>query len=606
MSDIEIIGGEEHPPTASVKLHGPPGTGKTTQTMERLQSLLREYGFSVADIAFVTYRRAMAERFLERLHDADLISYEARQEPWMHSCRYIGTLHAVCNRLTDLETPASDGRKLGSIMHAFCEDEFGVPYYRAEEDIGQSPGQLMFGARSFVIENMLDCSEWHKAPQYGSLSEVWQYHPELTEFDARWEDWKRKEEIADFEDMLRTVYEEGITPPRSILAIDEYHDFTPLQDAICRHWMDDAGIIIVNGDPLQVVYSYKGATPEFYLDIELPEVLLPQSYRVPRNVWEFAGRALRPEHDPPEIEPKTEAIDPEHWRGTVLDVQSAPLGEDTVPTASGSTPGDFVDLYGDEIMFLTRTRSQERDVGRALKEAGVIFASQEGGGGWNHASKRRSLYNVLAGLRGVAPPTAFGGQQRLGSRDWGAGKPADNVWFYGDEFATFIDRVPAEYLRKHRKPKIERKVKAETRITGEEFGQYLTPDFWPLFTQGADAVEHLLSYRDKPVIAKALRRYDGGPIRGRYQTQVQTIHASKGGEAPTVVLYDGIPDRVSSSVRRHPEEAKNEARLWYVGSTRASERLVVARNGWDWIHRYLPEIEASEAAERALSGASND
>lgn len=601
--EIEIIGEPEHPATSSVKLHGPPGTGKTTQTMERLKELVAEEGFSVGDICFVTYRREMAERFLQKLNEEELISYEARTKPWEHRTRFVGTLHAVCNRLTDLDNPSEGNRSLGGIMHEFCMNEYGVPYYSAEEDSSTStPGELMFSARSYCIENQIPFDKWHRAPQYSQIQEVWEFYPELTEFENKWNAEKKDREISDFEDMLTSVRDQGITPPRKILAVDEFHDFTPLQIAIVTHWMEQAEIVIVNGDPLQVLYSYKGADPSFFTDLDLPEVLLPQSYRVPRNVWDYAGRTLRPEHEPPAIEPKTPEIDPDGYEGEVREALSVPLGGDK-QRSDGRTPAEFVDRYGYDILFLSRTQAQQRDVGRSLKEAGIIFASQEGGGGWNHASKRRSIYNVLAALDGVRKPVEFNGQQslfgfdeRTNDREDTAGSPPSKVWAYGDEISRFLDRVPAEYLRGKSKDKLLTVIKNMGRCTFDEISEYLEPEFWERFTSGPESVEFLLSYDDAALVANALRRYDSEIKRGTFDTRIQTIHAAKGGEADTVVLYDGIPPRVAAEIERNEIEAENEARVWYVGCTRASNRLVVARGGWDWVRSYLPETEHQTAA----------
>lgn len=608
VTGIEIEGGSEHPPTESVKLHGPPGTGKTTQTMERLKSLITDHGYSVSDIAFVTYRRTMAERFLERLEQEELIGWEAVKEPWQHETRYIGTLHAVCNRLTDLETPKEGNKQLGGVMHEFCREEYGVPYYKKSEadEISSTPGELMFAARSWCIENEVDFKNWHRSPQYAEVEETWPYFPELADFHEKWEAEKAEREIADFEDMLLAVRDEELSPPRKILAVDEMHDFTPLQDSIVTEWMESADIVIVNGDPLQVVYSYKGADPSHFTDLEYPEVLLPQSYRVPHDIWEYACEALRPEHEPPEIEPREEP-------GEVIDVLSEPLGDDR--SHDGRTPGSFIEEYGDDIMFLVRTRPQQRDIGEYLKEEGVIFASQEGGGGWNQSSKRMAIYNILASLKDIRPPdprrSGNGGQMSLigsyGQDDPyddadGDRSPPSEVWGWAEEWRKFFDRVPASYIEGKTKENFLTILGGQNRWQGDELDKWLSKEFWQDFTHGADSVEHLLSYDQSGLIARALRRYECEVMRSGYPTQIQTIHAAKGGEAETVVLYDGIPPRVASEISNNEREARNEARLWYVGCTRASERLVVARNGWDWVRSYLPKTERErDALEEALS-----
>jgi DNA helicase-2/ATP-dependent DNA helicase PcrA len=603
-NDIEIIGGDEYPPTASVKLHGPPGTGKTTQTMERLKALITEEGYSVADIAFVTYRKTMAERFLERLEEEELIGWEALKEPWQHDTRFIGTLHAVCNRMTDLEAPKDGNRQLGGVMHEFCREEYGVPYYKKneEDETSSTPGELMFSARSWCIENEVDFSKWHRSPQYEDIQETWPYYPELSDFHENWEAEKEEREIADFEDMLLTVKEENLSPPRQILAVDEMHDFTPLQDSIVTRWIEEADIVIANGDPLQVVYNYKGADPRFFTELDLPEVLLPQSYRVPRNVWDYACEALRPDHEPPNIEPKTEEIDPEGFEGEVLDVLSEPLGDDR--SHEGRTPGSFIEEYGEDIMFLVRTRPQQRDIGEYLKEEGVIFNSQEGGGGWNHANKRMAVYNILASLSGIRPPnpkkSGVGGQMSF-TGSYGSDSPFEDVegdksppsefWAWSNELRKFFDILPAGYIEGKTKKNFLQILGGQDRWEGDELSEHLSREFWEEMTNGADSVEHLLSYDGKGLVARALRRYENEEKRNSVPVKIQTIHASKGGEAETVVLYDGIPPRTASEISNNEEEARNEARVWYVGCTRASNRLIVARNGWDWVRDYLPKTE---------------
>ena len=54
--------------------------------------------------------------------------------------------------------------------------------------------------------------------------------------------------------------------------------------------------------------------------------------------------------------------------------------------------------------------------------------------------------------------------------------------------------------------------------------------------------------------------------------RVSTIHASKGREARHVVLHTGITARTEAGIESNPDA---EARVWYVGITRAKERLDV-------------------------------
>jgi hypothetical protein len=180
--------------------------------------------------------------------------------------------------------------------------------------------------------------------------------------------------------------------------------------------------------------------------------------------------------------------------------------------------------------------------------------------------------------------------------------PPSEFWAWSNELGKLFDRVPAGYIDGKTKDNFLTILGGRTRWEGDELSEYLSREFWAEMTNGADSVEHLLSYDGAELIARALRRYDCEVKRDSFPVQIQTIHASKGGEAETVVLYDGIPPKVASSIRNSEKEASNEARLWYVGCTRASNRLIVARNGWDYVREYLPKTERErQQLEGALS-----
>ena len=588
-----IVGADDHPPTASVKLHGPPGTGKTTQLVRRIEELLRD-GKSIADMCVVTYRKEMARDILAKLYERDLIDRETYRKPWAGSARNIGTLHAICNRLVDIDPP--DG--LHAEKSRFCAEEWGVQFSRSSDESEPTPGELMFGARSWLIENLVPWEEWDKAPQYDQILEVWPHHPEMADFHYKWEDWKAQAGISDFDDMLKTVHEEEIAPRVSVVAADEYHDFTPLQAEIVEQWRNAPGVDveIVDGDPLQVVYSYAGADAKYYEGVELSEVLLPRSFRVPSDVWEYATRALSPEHDAPPIEPRKES-------GEVLELDSVELDSSGAKNDNAHSPADFVDRFGEDTMFLTRTRAQARDVAKSLRDAGVVMYGQEGTGAWNHAPKRLALFNVLKALEGAGyPESNHAGQQGLATYNDSTKTSPESIRLDTDELANFLDRVPSAYFDGSKKDAIPRVTGSSKTVTAAELADVVEPEFWTTFTGGADSVGELLKYDGRDTVARALRRYDE-PIDSRdlqSGVNVLTIHASKGQEAEAVVLYDGITRRVSTSMSRRKSERENEARLWYVGCTRAKKRLVVARGGWSWTYEYLPDVPPSLVSTKGV------
>jgi DNA helicase-2/ATP-dependent DNA helicase PcrA len=75
--------------------------------------------------------------------------------------------------------------------------------------------------------------------------------------------------------------------------------------------------------------------------------------------------------------------------------------------------------------------------------------------------------------------------------------------------------------------------------------------------------------------------------------RVYTIHASKGAEAETVVVYDGVTTRIKKEMLTNETAKRNEHRVWYVALTRASKNLIIARGAFDSSEPFIPERRAS-------------
>lgn len=90
------------------------------------------------------------------------------------------------------------------------------------------------------------------------------------------------------------------------------------------------------------------------------------------------------------------------------------------------------------------------------------------------------------------------------------------------------------------------------------------PWFEALTRMPPDEMSYILASRTRGELL-------GNPPRVR----LSTIHGSKGGQASTVVLLTDVARRTAREAERRPDD---EARVWYVGVTRARERLwVVSR-----------------------------
>jgi len=68
---------------------------------------------------------------------------------------------------------------------------------------------------------------------------------------------------------------------------------------------------------------------------------------------------------------------------------------------------------------------------------------------------------------------------------------------------------------------------------------------------------------------------EGNKLDDKPRIEVSTIHASKGGERDNVMLLTDLSYGPYSSMKDSREGMDDETRVFYVGATRAKEKLVV-------------------------------
>lgn len=598
LDEISITGLEEYPADCSVKLNGPPGTGKTTESAARVAKLLQEYDYELNDVLWATYRRSLAMETLQRLSDWGVIPESELAKPRKGDTRYIHTIHAVANRLVG---GAGDVVGYGE-KRAFAQER-GLRFDKRNA-WDQPPGQLLFDVFSYAANNLLDLhkpSDRDTIPKMDDLRN--EYRGDIAQAWDSWQDFKAQNDKIDFWEQLMAPIRKGVTPNQDVVVIDEYHDATPLMAKLAESWINQADVAIVAGDPLQVVNTYAGAHPKFYKRVDLPEIQLPTAWeRPPIEHWKPATQVLANAHSIPDVEIDNTGSFHEGQSPTMRysDGDGWSVPDETTPRS----PAWIVDEFGEDTMFLTRTQKQAGGIARALEKAGILFETQStmdvaDWGARDDMAERTALYNALQRLDGVKPASSSVGGLAQFSGD--NHRTPDEIRFRHAEASAILDHASHKHLSESRSDitEIAEQIENdETVVKGADLEDYVEPEFWRVYGRGPGAVRHLnkshnrdtgesLKERDFEALQRALKRNDE-PVKS-VDTLVYTIHASKGSEAKNVVVYDGITKRIQESMRESEDARRNEYRTWYVALTRSRANLFLLRDGFEWTISFLPE-----------------
>lgn len=527
-------------PRIDIAAEGVPGAGKTTWLLDRLREEFAD-GTPLSAVVLTTYRRPMAEDLRERV-EADVTGTEL---PDAHNVR---TTHAICYRILDVH---SDDVVDEDDEADFCES-ISVPYSLG----GDAVGNKLFDLRSFCIQTFLDPYDGWRDDSVDLDEDIQRRIIESGAslprfFNERYEEYKDENGLVDFDDMLQRVYENGLLPAgMDVLMEDEFQDKTPLQVAIHDQWAKAADRVYVAGDVFQALYGFMGTSPTFMqraLDEADESVVLEKSWRFGPSLWNPTKQVLeRVGYDVPEIEP---------------------VGETSVDRIPLAAYEDYATRHrDDDALHLIRANYLAQEVAPVLNRAGIIYRSIDTGWGWTPA--RIDLYNAIVTTRDVIEENvdAFGypDYSALTLPELGRVLPALPASGAANVFRDSVTKTDAV----DRLAEAERRSDFELTDWVDERALYRTltePDtpFERLPASslgGAEYVERM---------AEAYRMTDGRDIEA-VDHVVSSIHGAKGREATTVFLHDKTTRKI---VRDGDEYA--EARVWYVGMSRAIDQLYV-------------------------------
>jgi DNA helicase II / ATP-dependent DNA helicase PcrA len=183
--------------------------------------------------------------------------------------------------------------------------------------IGHAAESLRLKLDTATLRDVAAEIEWRKVSrltidQYAAAAARRSLPPSLTvekavDMQRAYESLKDERRQLDFEDVLLATAGMIESEPRvaqqvreqyRFFVVDEYQDVSPLQQELLALWLGERDDVCVVGDASQTIYSFAGATPDYLLGFagtheDATVVRLEQNYRSTPAIIDAANRIMR-------------------------------------------------------------------------------------------------------------------------------------------------------------------------------------------------------------------------------------------------------------------------------------------------------------------------
>nr|WP_013087925.1 ATP-dependent helicase [Pyrococcus sp. 12/1]ADF80208.1 p12-1p [Pyrococcus sp. 12/1] len=553
----------------TIKVYGPPGTGKT-RTLQRLvewligvryekeeiRAELLEKGFpedwldenfgryELHDIAFATFQTSALMEFVEGRLGMDMDEDRRPKAP----LRYFRTIHGICQALLydfDVWNPEISRRMGGKSPERWFQ-LFANQRRRIDPSFRFDP-EAMGMANPFEKANVLWQTvsqvvnkEYHKVGREGITQKILEaLPPALHEHYFAWEAFKEEKGIVDYNDMLMDGYDylkSGVIHlPTKVLIVDEFQDLSPLQFEIFKLLAKDKELVVIAGDDWQTIFTWMGADPRFLIKYPADlEIVLRKTYRLPekilREALSYAKANLRRSVFKDMVSTgKKGAFAHIRYFSTRREAHMDQLAKWVLAELK----------KGHSVMILTRTNSQALHFFGEFYKRGFKPRSLKKSTKWS--KKVEGVGDFFDLLHSIIEFEKGNSSREVLLRV---------AWASGVDVA--LDDGEHNMLPLHAYLVQDWKSKIVLERIQEVWGR-----------QARRFIEKILR--------EGLRPMDGIPEE--HELYIDTIHASKGREADVVFLINEMPRRNWRRFFRSEEELEAEARVWFVGMTRARKAL---------------------------------
>jgi DNA helicase II / ATP-dependent DNA helicase PcrA len=480
---------------------GPPGTGKTTYLLNTVDDLLSN-GVPAEKIGYFAFTRKAAHEAKERAY-ARFQHLDLKQD-----LANFRTLHSLAYARLGIQ-----GTRIATAENY---KEFAL---LAKIDLNIDRGDESWEIRAdHPILNVINLArikssdlkaEYNKS----KLTISWQHFFYVYQMYRKY---MNEKGLLDFTDLLEMFAEADdlYYPQLEVVIIDEAQDLSPLQWKIADRLIKRANRAYVAGDDDQAIFSFAGADVRNLLTYPGEQIVLDQSYRIPKVVHDYSNQIInRVKYRVPKQWNPREEQGELHFYQRYTDVK----------------------LVEGTWLILAPTNYVLNGVHEYLKSMGILF-------------ERNGIRSIGEGtVEAVYAWESLRKGRLLGSKDI--------KWLYSYLGSESIQRGFKKFVGNPEEFYSYDRLQKEGGLTAS-----LDQPWYEVLKKLSDA--------NRVYIRAALRR--GQSLRGTPRIRLSTIHGAKGGEADHVIIITDLSSQFTREQEVNPDDIN---RLYYVGLTRTRKSL---------------------------------
>lgn len=595
------------------------GSGKTRVITARITNLILQHNVEPSSIVALTFTNKAAQEMQHRIHTF---------LPHLRTKPYIATFHAYClmllkknihllNKQTFTVIDAQDAQKL---LTSILKDRGIERLFNAK--------QLLPMFSTIKLSQLLktELPEWnmHHIQQFIELYNAYEQQKQLSNY-------------LDFDDLLYSAYklfssneafkQKHIQHHRHIL-VDEYQDTNTIQHELLKQMSLENNNFVIDsvcavGDEDQSIYSWRGATVQNILEFnqEFPHtqiIKLEQNYRSTQNILDIANHVIK--NNTNRNHKQLWSSNTQNHKPLILeclsDLQEASIIAQLIHILNKKNkPSDTAILY--------RTHYQSRVLEEALLKDAIPYKIIGG----IQFYERKEIKDMLAYLRlCINPYDRISFFRIINCPLRGLGEKFEEMFLQmwnQNPLSTFQEIIKLildqDLVSNKQKSSLLQFLQLFENIPAENVTKILE-----YFILQTGYITYLIDNHEKKEaeekrenvseFVRAANHFDEKQNTGLSQfldeialmqeqikkedssvecIQMMTLHAAKGLEFKNVILAGLEEGILPSSQSIGQENVEEERRLFYVGITRAQEKLLITTSKYRNVFGKLDEQRPS-------------